>query len=89
MGATPTDPRFDQRFTYTPAYGGRCYCCGDAAEKDKQERTAANAHAEGEYVALDILRAVQGKKPLPAFVAPPRLCAISLGARDGIVVLGR
>ena len=25
-----------------PAYGGRAYCCGDAAEKDKQERTAAN-----------------------------------------------
>ena len=24
------------------AYGGRAYCCGDAAEKDKQERTAAN-----------------------------------------------
>ena len=72
-----------------PAYGGRVYCVGDAAEKDKQERTAANAHAEGEYAALDVLRAVEGKPPLPAYVAPPRLCAISLGKTDGIVVLGR
>ena len=70
-------------------YGGRVYCVGDAAEKDKQERTAANAHAEGEFVALDVLRAVNGKPPLPAYVAPARLCAISLGRWDGIVVLGR
>ena len=54
-----------------------------------QERTAANAHAEGEYAALDILRAVDGKVGLPPFVAPPRLCAISLGKWDGVVVLGR
>ena len=74
-----------------PAYGGRAYCCGDAAEKDKQERTAANAHAEGEYVALDIRRRVSGRSEsvLPPFVAPPRLCAISLGKWDGLVVLGR
>jgi hypothetical protein len=72
----------------SPAFGGRVYGCGDAVEKDKAERTAANAHAEGEYVALDILRAVEGKPPLPAFVAPPRLCAISLGRKDGVVVLG-
>ena len=72
-----------------PVMGGRVYCCGDAAEKDKQERTAANAHAEGEYAALDILRAVRGHPLLPPFVAPPRLCAISLGRRDGVVVLGR
>ena len=72
-----------------PCFGGRVYCVGDAAEKDKQERTAANAHAEGEYAALDILRAVAEKPPLPPFVAPPRLCAISLGKRDGVVVLGR
>lgn len=42
----------------------------------------------GEYAALDILRAVNGKSPLPPYVAPPRLCAISLGKRDGVVVLG-
>lgn len=72
-----------------PLYGGRVYCVGDAAEKDKQERTAANAHAEGEYAALDVLRAVDAKPPLPVYVAPPRLCAISLGKWDGIVVLGK
>ena len=43
----------------------------------------------GEYAALDILRAVDGKPALPPFVAPPRLCAISLGKWDGVVVLGR
>ena len=42
-----------------PVYDGRVYCVGDAAEKDKVERTAANAHAEGEYAALDIRRAVR------------------------------
>lgn len=72
-----------------PLYGGRVYCCGDAAEKDKKERTAANAHAEGEFAGLDVLRAVNGKPPLPAYVAPPRLCAISLGRWDGCVVLGQ
>ena len=70
-------------------YAGRCFCIGDAAEKDRMERTAANAHAEGEYVALEIRRAVAQKPPQPAYVSPPRLCAISLGRRDGIVVLGR
>ncbi len=75
--------------TATPVLGGRAYCCGDAAEKDKQERTAANAHAEGEYVANDILRRVRGRAPLPPYIAPPRLCAISLGKWDGLVVLGR
>ena len=72
-----------------PAYGGRVYCCGDAAEKDRRERTAANAHAEGEYAALDILRYVKGKPPLAPYVCPPRLCAISLGRWDGVVVLGK
>ena len=71
-----------------PVYDGRVYCVGDAAEKDKVERTAANAHAEGEYAALDIRRAVRGQPPLPPYVAPPRLCAISLGKNDGLVVLG-
>ena len=72
-----------------PVYNGRVYCVGDAAEKDKNERTAANAHAEGEYAALDILQAVEEKPPLPEYVAPPRLCAISLGKWNGVVVLGR
>ena len=44
-----------------PAYGGRVYSCGDAVCKDKAERTAANAHAEGEYVAQAILREIRGK----------------------------
>ena len=79
----PYDPSY-----CAPAYGGRCYCVGDAAEKDKQERTAANAHAEGEYAAHDILAAVRGRPPLPPYVAPPRLTAISLGKWDGVVVLG-
>ena len=69
-------------------FGGRVYCVGDLAEKDKFERTAANAHAEGEYAALDIVRAVRGKGSLPPYVSPPRLCAISLGRYDGVVVLG-
>ena len=73
---------------FRPSYGGRVYCCGDAAEKDRRERTAANAHAEGEYAALDILRHVDGRTPLPPYVCPPRLCAISLGKWDGVVVLG-
>ena len=46
-----------------PVYNGRVYCVGDAAEKDKNERTAANAHAEGEYAALDILRRTEGRSP--------------------------
>lgn len=86
-GATATTN--EREATLEPVYSGRVYCCGDAAEKDKQERTAANAHAEGEFVALDVLRAVDGKPPLPAYVCPPRLCAISLGKFDGIVVLGQ
>ena len=73
----------------TPAYNGRVYCVGDAAEKDRRERTAANAHAEGEYAALDIIKAVEGKPPLRPYTAPPRLCAISLGKWDGVVVLGK
>ena len=72
-----------------PSYGGRVYCCGDAACKDKSERTAANAHAEGEYVAVDILHAIRGKRPLGKYVKPLRLTAISLGKRDGLVVLAR
>ena len=75
------------RVTFMPACP-RAHAHRDAAEKDKQERTAANAHAEGEYVALDVLRAVDGKSPLPPYVLPPRLCAISLGRWDGVVVLG-
>lgn len=72
-----------------PTYDGRVYCVGDAAEKDKQERTAANAHAEGEYAAMDILRAVDKRPPMEPFVKPLRLCAISLGRWDGVVVLGK
>ena len=70
------------RSTASPWNDGRVYCVGDAAEKDKVERTAANAHAEGEYAALDIRRAVRGQPPLPPYVAPPRLCAISIGKND-------
>ena len=77
------------RAVLDPAYGGRVYCCGDAACKDKSERTAANAHAEGEYVAVDILHAIRGKRPLGKYVKPLRLTAISLGKRDGLVVLAR
>ena len=40
-------------------------------------------------MALDIRRRVRGKEPMRPFVAPPRLCAISLGKWDGLVVLGR
>lgn len=75
------------RTLFEPAYGGRVYCCGDAACKDKGERTAANAHAEGEYVALDILAEVRRKRPLAPYVRPLRLTAVSLGRRDGVVVL--
>lgn len=76
-----------ERSVLDAAYGGRVYCCGDAACKDKSERTAANAHAEGEYVALDILHAIRGKRPMRPYVKPLRLTAISLGKRDGLVVL--
>ena len=71
------------------AYGGRVYCCGDAACKDKSERTAANAHAEGEYVAIDILHAIRHKRPSIPYVKPLRLTAISLGRLDGVIVLAR
>ena len=64
-------------------------CCGDAACKDKRERTAVNAHAEGEYVALDILHKVFDKRPLADYVKPLRLTAVSLGRRDGLIVLAR
>ena len=50
---------------------------------------AANAHAEGEYVALDIVHSIRGKRPLGKYVKPLRLTAISLGKRDGLVVLAR
>ena len=83
------DADAEGRVALAAVAGGRVYVVGDAAEKDKQERTAANAHAEGEYAALDILEGVRGRRPLPPFVAPPRLCAISLGKWDGLVVLGR
>lgn len=75
------------RTVFEPAYGGRVYCCGDACCKDKQERTAANAHAEGEYVALDIVADARGGRPFAPYVKPPRLTAVSLGKWDGVVVL--
>jgi hypothetical protein len=58
-----------QRAVFEAAYGGRVYCCGDAACKDKQERTAANAHAEGECADAD--RACAR--------APPASCLSGLG----------
>ena len=73
----------------TVVYGGRAFSVGDGCEKDKMERTAANAHAEGEYVANEIRRAVNDRPPQPPYAVPPRLTAISLGVKDGLVVLGR
>lgn len=75
------------RTVLEPAYGGRVYCCGDAACKDKGERTAANAHAEGEYVATAIAREIRRKRPMPPYVRPLRLTAVSLGKWDGVIVL--
>ena len=77
------------RTVLEPAYGGRVYCCGDAACKDKGERTAANAHAEGEYVATAIAREIRRKRPLSPYVRPLRLTAVSLGKWDGVIVLAR
>ena len=36
-----------------------------------------------------ILREIRGKPPLPAYVRPLRLTAVSLGKWDGVVVLAR
>ena len=87
--ATSSSDLERRRVLFEPAYGGRVYSCGDAVCKDKAERTAANAHAEGEYVAQAIVREIRGKPPLAPYVRPLRLTAVSLGKWDGVVVLAR
>ncbi len=66
-----------------PAYGGRAYCCGDAAEKDKQERTAANPIP----IPIPIPNPNPSPNPKQAEASPPRWGPPDRkGARERIVV---
>jgi NADH dehydrogenase FAD-containing subunit len=61
----------------------RAFAVGDVASKPAEQCLASYAHFEGEFVAAAISCAARGKALPPSYTPPPRLVAVSLGARDG------